>query len=82
MSFFSLIINERQIFNLDDIDIRPVSAVFWPEASPVAALGDHCMWDTRLCVGTCGDWCGGPRVEGAFLSVRLLKKILFTIDRL
>lgn len=26
------------------------------------------LWDSELKIGICGDWCGGPRVEGAYLS--------------
>jgi predicted NAD/FAD-dependent oxidoreductase len=26
------------------------------------------LFDPQLGIGACGDWCGGRRVEGAFLS--------------
>jgi predicted NAD/FAD-dependent oxidoreductase len=31
-------------------------------------LDDSCFFDARLAVGACGDWCAGPRLEGAALS--------------
>jgi predicted NAD/FAD-dependent oxidoreductase len=40
----------------------------WRYAQPLEPLPDKCLYDTDLRVGCCGDWCGGPRVEGAYLS--------------
>jgi predicted NAD/FAD-dependent oxidoreductase len=40
----------------------------WRFALPLEALPDACLFDPQLRVAACGDWCGGPRVEGAFLS--------------
>lgn len=40
----------------------------WRYASPTEPLAETCLFDPDLQVGACGDWCGGPRVEGAFLS--------------
>jgi photolyase PhrII len=40
----------------------------WMYAIPKEPLIDECLWDAENQVGACGDWCGGPRVEGAFLS--------------
>ncbi len=40
----------------------------WRYAIPQEPLPDRCLFDSRLLVGACGDWCNGPRVEGAFLS--------------
>ena len=31
-------------------------------------LADSCLFDAGLRLAACGDWCAGPRVEGAFLS--------------
>ena len=31
-------------------------------------LGEPCVWDPALCLGLCGSWCLGPRVEAAYLS--------------
>ncbi len=40
----------------------------WRFALPTEPLSEECLFepDPRWCA--CGDWCGGPRVEGAFLS--------------
>lgn len=40
----------------------------WRYAAPLDPLPEPCLWDPNLRIGACGDWCGGPRVEGAFLS--------------
>lgn len=39
----------------------------WRFALP-APLDEPCLFDAELRLAACGDWCGGPRVEGAFLS--------------
>lgn len=40
----------------------------WRYAIPTQPLEHRCLYDSELRIGACGDWCGGPRVEGAFLS--------------
>jgi len=40
----------------------------WRFALPVNPLAEPCLFDEELAVAACGDWAGGPRVEGAFLS--------------
>ena len=40
----------------------------WRFALPTEPLATSCLFDPSLRLGACGDWCGGPRVEGAFLS--------------
>lgn len=40
----------------------------WLYANTSAPLPQSCLWDRTTLLGACGDWCGGPRVEGAFLS--------------
>ena len=40
----------------------------WRYAIPLKPLDSRCLFDSELRVGACGDWCAGPRVEGAFLS--------------
>jgi len=40
----------------------------WRWAIPQDPLPTHCLLDSRVRLGACGDWCSGPRVEGAFLS--------------
>lgn len=40
----------------------------WLYALPTEPLTESCLFDPELALAACGDWCGGPRVEGAFLS--------------
>ena len=40
----------------------------WRFALPTEPLPEPFLYDEHLRLGACGDWCGGPRVEGAFLS--------------
>jgi predicted NAD/FAD-dependent oxidoreductase len=42
----------------------------WRYALPVAPLAEQAIFDFDHCLATCGDWCGGPRVEGAWQSGR------------
>ena len=49
-----------------------LSAHRWVTAAPANPLKDTCLWDAEQKIGAAGDWCGGPRIEGAFLSGRAL----------
>ncbi|MDX2184288.1 MAG: FAD-dependent oxidoreductase [Gemmatimonadaceae bacterium] len=40
----------------------------WRYAIPDPVLPTDAVWDTAAQAGVAGDWCGGPRVEGALLS--------------
>lgn len=40
----------------------------WRFALPENPLTEPCLFDPDLALAACGDWAGGPRVEGAFLS--------------
>lgn len=40
----------------------------WRYALPSRPLEARALFDAGLCVACCGDWCAGPRVEGAWLS--------------
>ena len=40
----------------------------WRHALPVAPLEVDHVYDPAVGLGACGDWCGCPRVEGAWLS--------------
>jgi photolyase PhrII len=40
----------------------------WKYAIPVNASSERCFSDEEAGIVACGDWAGGPRVEGAFLS--------------
>ncbi|MBA2356741.1 MAG: FAD-dependent oxidoreductase [Acidobacteria bacterium] len=56
-----------------------VTAHRWRYARPVAALVDRCVWDAEDRVGLAGDWCGGPRVEGAWTSGRALAQQMLNL---
>ncbi len=45
-----------------------VNAHRWRYSLPHEPLEQRCLFDRESKLGACGDWCGGPRVEGAFLS--------------
>jgi hypothetical protein len=49
---------------------RPVSTDChrWRFALPDPPLDQSCLYDPGAGLGAGGDWCGGPRVEGALLS--------------
>ncbi len=40
----------------------------WHLALPVNPLPESFLFDPSQAIGLAGDWCGGPRVEGAYLS--------------
>ena len=40
----------------------------WRYAISPEPLENRSLFDSQLGLGACGDWCSGPRVEGAFLS--------------
>ncbi|HEY6565487.1 MAG TPA: FAD-dependent oxidoreductase, partial [Pirellulaceae bacterium] len=48
--------------------VERMEAHRWRYAIPPEPLAERFLLDTRLRLGACGDWCGGPRVEGAYLS--------------
>jgi len=52
------------------------AAHLWRYAVPPKPHPGPFMLDEKLLIGACGDWCGGPRVEGAFLSGVLLAERL------
>ena len=52
----------------------------WLYARPSAALPEFSLWDADHWLGACGDWCGGPRVEGALKSgIALAGRVLGTL---
>lgn len=48
----------------------------WRYALPPQPLADACLSSPRAGLAVAGDWCGGPRVEGAFLSGLALAEAL------
>ncbi|MCY1034115.1 FAD-dependent oxidoreductase [Corallococcus sp. BB11-1] len=60
-------------------DVRAVEAVAhrWRFAMPSPPLDTPALYDADTGLGACGDWCAGPRVEGAFLSgVALARQVV------
>jgi hypothetical protein len=49
---------------------RHVRAHRWRYALPIDSLAEDCLIGASQNVVVCGDWCGGPRLEGAYLSGR------------
>jgi len=55
----------------------------WRFAIPKEPLTANCLFDQERKIGGCGDWCGGPRVEGAFLSgMAIAGRVLGLVDSL
>ncbi len=40
----------------------------WLYSRPTESLTHSSLWDDDNQLGACGDWCGGPRIEGALKS--------------
>jgi len=53
-----------------------VQARLWRHATPVNPLPERCLWDAAQRIGLAGDWCGGPKIEGAYLSGLALAEAL------
>jgi predicted NAD/FAD-dependent oxidoreductase len=57
--------------------VRHAVAHRWRFALPEPALDAPFLFDRARGLGAAGDWCGGPRIEGAFLSgLRLAEAML------
>jgi predicted NAD/FAD-dependent oxidoreductase len=52
----------------------------WRYALPAEPLPDRCLFDGDTNIGACGDWCSGPRVEGAFLSGAAVAERLLALE--
>ncbi len=67
-------VNERlleefwRVTGLGPVPPRHTAAHRWRYALPPEPLERRCLFDDDCGLGACGDWCSGPRVEGAFLS--------------
>jgi renalase len=48
----------------------------WRYSIPDVPLTETALWDAQQRIGVCGDWCGGPRVEGAWLSGLAVSELL------
>ncbi len=58
------------------VDVQPVTAVAhrWRYAQAEPPLEEGALFDEKLGLGACGDWCAGSRVEGAYLSAEALSR--------
>lgn len=50
------------------LEVRHLIAHRWRYATPTNPVDQPFLWDASLRIGAAGDWCGGPRIEGAWLS--------------
>jgi predicted NAD/FAD-dependent oxidoreductase len=55
------------------IGSKPIQPIFvkahrWRFAQAENPLKVGCLWDAKLRLGVCGDWCQMSRIEGAFIS--------------
>lgn len=58
----------RAALNAKNAEPIHLTAHRWRFALPLEPLPETCLIDASRGLAACGDWCGGPRVEGAFLS--------------
>ena len=70
----------REATGLDATTPSHVVAHRWRYALPTEPLPDRYLFDRDLNIGACGDWCSGPRVEGAFLSGAALAERLLALE--
>jgi len=47
---------------------KTCTAILWRTATPADVLPESFLWDPERVIGVAGDWCGGARVESAYLS--------------
>ena len=57
-----------RVTGISQMNPTHIDARRWRYALPLEPLEDRCLFDSASGLGACGDWCSGPRVEGAFLS--------------
>jgi renalase len=62
---------------LGSVTAKSSTAHRWRFALPANSLPEQCLFDSQRGIGACGDWCAGPRVEGAMLSgIAVAEKVL------
>ncbi|MBX9667076.1 MAG: NAD(P)-binding protein [Candidatus Obscuribacterales bacterium] len=64
----SLLERFATVFNITLASIQFAKIQKWRFALPIATPDWGCIADRGAAVFYCGDWCAGPRVEGAYLS--------------
>ena len=42
--------------------------MLWRTGTPAEVLPETFLWDAQRVIGLAGDWCGGARVEAAYVS--------------
>lgn len=62
--------------NLPPQSLEWTMAHRWRFALPQNPLPARFLLDAEQHLGACGDWCGGPRVEGAYLSGRAMAEAI------
>jgi predicted NAD/FAD-dependent oxidoreductase len=50
------------------LSVRDVQVHRWQYALPTRVFPAPCFWDGERRIGFCGDWCDGPKIEGALES--------------
>lgn len=62
--------------------LNPLSlkALRWLHATPLNPIAQRCLWDANRGLGMAGDWCDGPRIEGAYLSGCALAEAILDRD--
>lgn len=74
----SILLREfAQVVGSSSLRVAYQNSHLWRFALPQTPLTEPCLFDEEQLIGACGDWCGGPRVEGAFLSgIAVAERIL------
>jgi predicted NAD/FAD-dependent oxidoreductase len=47
---------------------KTCTAMLWRTGTPAEVLPETFLWDAQRVIGLAGDWCGGARVEAAYVS--------------
>lgn len=68
----------KDFSGLFSIEQQPIflKAHRWRYARPKSPIEEAFLWHDSLGLGVCGDWCGGPKVQGAYLSGLKLAQVL------
>lgn len=72
----------QSAFGAGDREAAWLHAHRWRFARTMHAMPDNHRFDAEMQIGICGDWCGGGRVEGAWLSGRTLADRVMSAHRI